>query len=337
MDPRLAKRWLRENRVKQPRSPLPFPSALPPKPSPAPRALERKDFLGHLTQVLDQIGPLARYQVTEANELIRSHRREYPRISAVESAALPRRGLCLECQRGPIAYHPELCSPHRNLGEVWREELFESWTRPATVVDGAGSEPKPHIVNGMSWDLVQPYLCGTCQERFARPSCVRYEEQELQRQQAATRQILQELRILHGQVPASWEQQWKALHAFLSPLNLNQLRTCPYELFRQTRYWELVRTWVVRGVKSKCQQCKRRRAVEVYHRDGQGQGYELESESGYRLAVLCAECGPVWATPRVVASMEEWKQHLPGAGPVGPSVALRKRWAQSTRLSAKRA
>ena len=121
MDPRLAKLWLRENRAKQPKPPLLFPPALPPKPS------LQKDFLSQLARLLEQSGPLAGYAAEYGAMLIRSHRRKEKCTSAEERDRLPRQGPCLNCRQGPIGYGPSLHPSHLKFGESWRQELFEEW------------------------------------------------------------------------------------------------------------------------------------------------------------------------------------------------------------------
>ena len=200
--------------------------------------------------------------------------------------------------------------------------------------------PIPSTITRPSWEMIQPYLCASCRARWVRVIREQQEEQRRrdqqaaeQRRQAAEKQQRWQTHVVDGKVPATtWEEQWEALKLVMTPEDTNRLLAYPHEVFRQTRYWELVRQWVLRKAKSRCQQCQQcqRVAVEVYHRSVDQQGSELRGKAD-DLDVLCANCGPAWEPSCEIMSAEEWAQHLPESGPLGPALALKKRWAKSAR------
>lgn len=240
-----------------------------------------QSFLKNLEYLLKALPTLSDSEVFDAISLIKYYKKQKIHSS------LSSRGKCFHCRK-EISYAQPPSSSHIKEGDGWLAKKINDWKKPVKIsVDS--HELKIRSINQLSPSVASRYICRSCWESEIKPDAQKMLYKEIERarnNQEYARQ--KDLDILSGKQYSSPAKAFRLLQQSISVADIEKLRDMPYGGFLKSRYWEIVRKYVLYRQNEKCNLCSNTVYLQVHHTTYEHRGseiYHLED-----LIVLCRHC-----------------------------------------------
>lgn len=237
-----------------------------------------QDFLETLKLVLEVFPRISEEDVNEAIVLIKQHYKQ-------ELASLvSKSGRCFHC-RQEISYIQPPAVNHVKQGNDWLNKKIYTWKKPVKIRVDADTQTIS-TANNLSIDTAKKYICSNCWHTEIEP-CAKQallnKAQEMQRSYEEAKR--REAAILSGEKHSTPSKAYWLLCKKITPKEIEQLKSMPYGSFLKTRYWEIVRNYVLYKRGEKCHLCPNTNCLQVHHRVYEHRGSEI-----FHLKVLIVLC-----------------------------------------------